>query len=61
MKTIFDPNPGCGVGRPIGGGRIVTELPDLAAGSDEVVLPRAHAQVLAVPLGDLLGREGGRR
>ena len=61
MKTIFDPNPGCGVGRPIGGGRIVTELPglpaaldaidlQLAAGSDGVVLPRDAAALVACAL-----------
>lgn len=32
----------------------------LAADSDEVVLPRAHAQVLAALLGDLLGERGRR-
>lgn len=48
-------------------------IPDLVAAAEmidlqlvppasvEVVLPRAHTQVLAVLLDDLLGREGGRR
>lgn len=48
-------------------------IPDLVAAAEmidlqlvppaavEVVLPRTHAQVLAVLLDDLLGREGGRR
>ena len=51
----------------------VAAIPDLVAAAEmidlqlmppasvEVVLPRAHAQVLAVLLDDLLGREGGRR
>ena len=39
----------------------VIDLQLVPPASVEVVLPRAHAQVLAVLLGDLLGREGGRR
>ena len=56
----------------IGGGRIVTGLPDLtavldaidlqlAAGSPEVVLPRDHAELLAALLTDMLHTQPQRR